>query len=274
MAKKTSKEWLIMPQIHSTFHNEAVETAFLNKAREIIAPDADLNFILLSGNYFSEKGYAYSAIRAWRGAMRPGSDSKRKPLLDATFACLSVYLSSLVGYSVDYFYAFDEIKEILMEKDREDLWEIISEKLPFVPLPPSEMLPEGLKSPVSPYFTIKSDNSLVLGELYQSVHLSQIVKNLQSRYFCFFSWEGYTAFGFFDTLPVSANFGFDEDPAILEGDLPDAESIIKFLDEGKTIKDLFVALIEAHNASLLEQYLIPDYESLLNRVLEMDAEDV
>jgi hypothetical protein len=135
------------------------------------------------------------------------------------------------------------------------------------------MLPEGLKSPVSPYFTIKSDNSLVLGELYQSVHLSQIVKNLQSRYFCFFSWEGYTAFGFFDQLPVSANFGFDEEPAIMEGDLPDAESIIKFLDDSKTIKDLFVALIEAHNASLLAQYLIPDYESLLNRVLEMDAED-
>lgn len=35
---------------------------------------------------------------------------------------------------------------------------------------------------------------------------------------------------------------------------------------------MFVALIEAHNASLLEQYLIADFESLLNKVLEMDVE--
>ncbi len=274
MGKKDKKEWLIMPKIHSTFHDENVEQAFLTKAKEIIAPEEELNFILISGNYFSEKGFAYSAIRAWRGAAKPSENAKRKPLLDATFACLSVYLSSLVGYTVDYFYAFDEIKEILLEKGREDLWEIIAEKLPFVALPPAEMLPEGLKSPVSPYYTIKSDNTLVLGELYQSVHLSQIVKNLMSRYFCFFSHEGNTAFGFFDQLPMSANFGFDQEPKIFEGEVPDAESIIKSVNESGTLKDLFVALIEAHNASLLEQYLIPDYESLLNKVLEMDQEDV
>lgn len=256
--------------MHSTFNDEDVERAFLDKARELIG-ETNLNFMFLSGNYFQEKGYAYSAIRAWRGAPKPSQKKGgRKPLLDATFACLSVYLSSMVGYTIDYFFAFDEIKEILVEKGREDLWEVISEKLPFVSLPPLEMLPEGLKSPVTPYYTIKSDENLVLGELYQSVHLSNIVKTLKSRYFTFFSYQGYTCFGFFRHLPLSANFGFNKEPQAFTADIPSSEEIIKFVEEARNLKDLFVGFIEAHNASLLEQYLISDYESLLNKVLEME----
>ncbi|MHA1730878.1 MAG: hypothetical protein ACTSU5_02995 [Promethearchaeota archaeon] len=269
--RKKTDGWLIMPVVHSTYNDEAVEKAFLDKARDIISKgSSDLNFMLLTGNYFQEKGYAYSAIRAWRGAAKPSQKSRRKPLLDATFACLSVYLSGLVGYTTDYYFAFDEIKQILVEKEREDLWDIIQEKLPFVSLPPMEMLPEGLKSPVSPYFTIRADEQLVLGELYQSVHLSSIVKTLQSRYFASYSSMGYSAFGFFQQLPQSANFGFDQEPKEFTGEIPSAEEIINFVNEVETLKDLFNALIEAHNASLLEQFLIPDYESLLNKVLEME----
>lgn len=271
-SKKVKRDgWLIMPVVHSTYNDEAVEKAFLDKARDILSPGStSLNFMLLTGNYFQEKGYAYSAIRAWRGAAKPSEKSRRKPLLDATFACLSVYLSGLVGYTTDYFYAFDEIKELLLQAEREDLWDIIQEKLPFVSLPPLEMLPEGLKSPVSPYYTIKADEQLVLGELYQSVHLSSIVKTLQSRYFASYSYMGYSAFGFFQELPQSANFGFDKEPKTFTADIPSGEEIVKFVDEVETLKDLFTALIEAHNASLLEQFLIPDYESLLNKVLEME----
>ncbi|GAB4320794.1 MAG: hypothetical protein Kow0069_24860 [Promethearchaeota archaeon] len=213
MEVSPKEKWLQMPKVHSTYNDPEVERAFLSQARKVISEgSSDLNFMLLTGNYFQEKGYAYSAIRAWRGASKPSQKSRRKPLMDATFACLSVYLSGLVGYTVDYYYAFDEIKEILAEKGREDLWDILSERIPFVPLPPQEMLPEGLKSPVSPHYTIRADDQLVLGELYQSVHLSQIIKNLKSRYFTFFSYQGYTAFGFFQQLPTSAKFGFGQEP--------------------------------------------------------------
>ena len=137
---------------------------------------------------------------------KPSATSKKKPLLDATFACLSVYLGSLVSFQVDFFFAYDEIKKILMEHDREDLWIIIEEKLPFVSLPPQEMFPGNLKSPISPYYVIKQDEELVLGELYPSVHLSKIVTNLKSRFFCFFSYEDRSMRQTLSDQPVSVFF--------------------------------------------------------------------
>ena len=92
---------------------------------------------------------------------------------------------------------------------------------------------------------------------------------MKSRFFCFFSYEGYTAFGFFNLLPLSAKFGFEKPAKQFDG-VPTTENLIKFIDECETIKDLFVALITAHNASTLEQFLIEDYETLLNNLLEME----
>ena len=128
-----------MPKPHSTFNDSKVDDALGEKAREVLGTDIQgLQFMMLSGNFFESRGYAYSAVREWKGAAKPSSKkSGRKPLLDATFACLSVYLGSLVSFQLDFFFAYDEIKEILIEKDREDLWMIIEEKLPFVSLPPN-----------------------------------------------------------------------------------------------------------------------------------------
>ncbi|MBD3350288.1 MAG: hypothetical protein GF364_02270 [Candidatus Lokiarchaeota archaeon] len=270
MPRSKKKDWLKMPIPHSTFNDDNVEEALLEKARELIAPgDLNLQFMMLSGNFFETKGYAYSAIRDWRGMTKPSKNQKRKPILDATFACLSVYLGSLVSFQVDFWYAYDEIKKILIDNDREDLWIIIEEKLPFVSMPPAEMFPEKLKSPISPYYVIKQDEDLCFGELYPSVYLSNIVKSLKSRFFCFFSYQGYTAFGFFNLLPLGAKFGFEKEPKDFEG-VPTSENIIEFTNNCETIKDLYVALITAHNASMLEQFLIEDYETLLNNLLEMD----
>ncbi|MHA1821260.1 MAG: hypothetical protein ACTSVC_12355 [Promethearchaeota archaeon] len=265
MPKKSS--WLIMPKPHSSFNDDEIENELINKARELLGNASGLSFMMLSGNFFETKGFAYSAIRDWKGAIKPSSSSKKKPILDATFACLSVYLGSLVSFQVDYYYAYDEIKKILIENNREDLWMIIEEKLPFVSLPPQEMFPAGLRSPISPYYIIKQDDTLVLGELYPSVYLSNVVSNLKSRFFCFFSHGGYTAFGYFNVLPISAKFGFDK-PAREFNKSPTKKNILEYIKNTKTIKDLFVALITCHNASMLEQFLIPDYESLLNKLLE------
>jgi hypothetical protein len=281
LAKKKTESgdgWLIMPKPHSSYNDPAVENALLEKARELLgkkvtADGEELNFMILSGNFFESKGYAYSAIRDWKGAAKPSAlGAKRKPILDATFACLSVYLGSLVSFQVDFYYAYDEIKKILLDTNREDLWNIIEEKLPFVSLPPAEMFPPGLKSPISPYYVIKQDEELCLGELYPSVYLSNVVTNLKSRFFCFFSAEGSTGFGFFNDLPVSAKFGFSKTPKLFT-DVPTSENLIKFIKKAETLKDLFAALIHCHNASMLEQYLIEDYESLLNKLLEMDGSE-
>ena len=268
-------EWLIMPEVHLEHNDDDLESAIREKARELIGKgpvnDDSISFILLSGNFFDTKGYTYSAIRDWKGAPRPG-DAKRRPILDATFACLSVYLSSLVSFQCDFLFAYEEIKKILLDNDRTDLWTIIEEKLPFVSLPPYEMFPEGLKSPISPYFTIQADNELTLGELYPSVHLSNIVKTLKSRFFTFFTYQGNTAFAYFNVLPKSANFGFD----VVVPDFlldPTTENLKTYIESATTLKELFIALINSHNASKLSQYLIPDYESLLNKLLEIQSVD-
>jgi len=259
-----------MPVPHSTYNDEVLENALLEKARELIAPNnSSLSFIMLSGNFYEEKGYAYSAIRDWKGATKPSANQRKKPILDATFACLSVYLGSLVSFQVDFLYAYEEIKKILLENNREDLWFIIEEKLPFVSMPPQEMFPEKLKSPISPYYVIKQDEDMSFGELYPSVYLTNIVKSIKSRFFCFFTHEGYTAFAFFNLLPLEAKFGFEKPPKKFGGE-PTSKNILKYIKSCKTLKDLFIALITAHNASLLEQYLIKDYESLINNLLEMD----
>lgn len=272
MAKKAKKAILIYPKIHSTYNSDSVEVALVNKAKELLGiNESDINFIFLSGNFFDTRGWAYSAIRSWRGAIKPSS-SKKRPILDATFACLSVYLSSLISFQADFAFAYDEIKEILNEKGRDDLWAIIEEKLPFVSLPPAEMFPPGLKSPIAPYYTLKQDEELFLGELYSTVFLSNYVKNMKSRYYVYFSYSGYSAFGYFSDLPKTDNFGFGQSPKEFTLE-PTEENFVKFINEAETLKDLMMALIETHNNSLLEQFLVGDYETFLNQLLEIEEID-
>lgn len=259
-----------MPKPHSTYNDKDVEEALSKKAREVLGTDIQgLQFMMLSGNLFEARSFAYSAVREWKGATKPSSKkSGRKPLLDATFAYLSVYLHSLLSYGSDFFFAYEEIKKLLLDNDRDDLWEIVEEKLPFVSLPPMQMFPPGLKSPIAPYYVIKQDIDLTLGELYPSVQLSNVVQNIKTRFFCFFSYEGDTAFAFFNALPVSDKLGFDN-PAKEFTEEPTSENMVNFINNAETIKDLFVALITCHNSSMLEQFLISDYETLLNELLRM-----
>ena len=246
---------------------EPLEQAFLRKAREILVLKANPTLLLLSGEFFSERGLACSMIRLPIKGTKLSTSVKKGTRLEAMLV-LSVFLGNSARFTADYAAMFGEIRTLLAEEQREDLWEILKEKLPFVPIPPAKMLPEGLASPACAYYIIKSDDSLVLGELYPSVRLDQMVKPLSSRYFCFSSWQGYTAFAFFNRLSPAANLGFNSDPAILKGGLPDTESATSFLEEAKTFKDLLVAIIEIHEASLMWQYLVPDYESPLFRVLK------
>ena len=266
LAKK-EKKWLIMPKIHSKFNTPELEENLIAKAnsfltdKEKVAP----SFIFLSGGFFDVQGFAYSALRGWKGAAKPTSNGGRRPLLEATFASLSVYLSSLLSLQSDFFYAYEEIKEILLEKKREDLWAIVSEKLPFISLPPSEMFGKQ-SSPISPYFVIKQDDELILGELYPSVYLTNIIKSIKSRFFIFFQHEGYTAFGFFNSLPPLKNFGFEK-LATKFGKESTPENIIAYSKKAKNLKEVLIALIHSHNNAYLEQFLIEDYESLLRRLL-------
>ena len=147
-----------------------LESALRDKTRELIARafcEDNFHYPYFWQFPYSE-GSTYSPIRDWKGIIRPEDAKKtgRRPVLDSTFACLSVYLSSLVSFKCDFQFAYEEIKKILYDNERPDLWTIIDEKLPFVSLPPNEMFPESLKSPISPYYTIQADNELTLGELY------------------------------------------------------------------------------------------------------------
>lgn len=268
MPKK--KKWLQMPQIHSEFNNEKLEEALTNKAVEFLTDDQGdaPSFIILSGSFFDVKGFSYSALRAWKGAPRPSSTTGRQPTLEATFASLSVYLSSLLALQSDFYYAYDEIKEILLEKNRQDLWTIVAEKLPFISLPPQEMYGSH-PSPISPYFVINQDDELILGELYPSVFLTRIITSIKSRFFIFFQYQGYSAFGFFNSLPSREKFGFDEETRDFTAD-PTAENLLKYAENAKNLKEVLIGLVHAHNNLYLEQFLIPDYESLLNKLLEGD----
>ena len=267
MAKK--KSWLQMPIIHSKFHDEKLESVLIKKSLDFLSgekTDAP-SFLFLSGAFFDVKSFAYSGLRGWKGTVKPSeADGGRRPVLEATFASLSVYLSSLLALQSDFYFAYDEIKEILLEKKREDLWTIVSEKLPFISIPPKEMYGTQV-SPISPYFIIKQDEELTLGEIYPSAYLTQIIRNIKTRFFIFFQYQGYSAFGFFNALPDLSKFGFEEHVNDFT-DEPTAENLIKYSKNAKNVKEILVALIHAHNNALLEQFLIPDYELLLNKLLE------
>ncbi len=273
MGRKPKNAVLQYPIIHAKFHDSDIEEALTEKAQELFSgKDKDVNFILLSGQFFDTRGWAYSALRSWRGAIKPSASSK-KSTLEATFACLSVYLSSLISFQADFAFAYDEIQNILEDADRGDLWAIIEEKLPFVSLPPAEMFPPGLKSPIAPYYTLKQDEDLFLGELYSTVFLSKYVNSLKSRFFTFYQFEGNTAFGFFNQLPRVENFGFDSESNIFD-EAPTTENIVRFIKtKVKSVKDLLGVLIVCYNNSLLEQYLVQDYETFLNKLLEIEEID-
>ncbi len=260
-----------MPVVHSKFNDKELQDTLNDKSRYLLTKERGSvpSFIFLSGSFFDIKGFAYTGLRAWKGAVKPStSEDGRRPLLEATFASLSVYLSSLLALQADFFFAFEEIKDILMNTKREDLWTIVSEKLPFVSLPPKEMYGNQI-SPISPYFVIKQDDELILGEIYPSAYLSKIIDNIKTRFFVFYQYQGYSAFGFFDSLPDLSNFGFEQQPKEFDGE-PTPESLIKYASKAKNLKEVLIALIHAHNNAFLEQFLIPDYELLLNKLLEGD----
>ncbi|TFF95427.1 MAG: hypothetical protein EU544_02810 [Promethearchaeota archaeon] len=267
MAKK-KKSLLMMPKVHSTYNEKDLEDALINKATELLTTEEKEapNYIFLTGNFFDVKGFSYSALRAWRGAVKPSEDSGRRPLLEATFASLSVYLSSLLSVQSDFYYAYEEIKDILMNRKREDLWSIIEEKLPFISLPPKEMYGKRA-SPISPYFIIKQDDDLTLGELYPSVYLTRAIKSIKSRFFVFFQHQGYTAFGFFNSMPAWNQFGFEQKASDFMED-PTPQNLLNYTKKANNLKEVLIALIHSHNNAYLEQFLIEDYELLLNKLLE------
>jgi len=258
-----------MPIVHSKYNDNDLEANLINKSRDLLTEEKGFtpSFIFLSGSFFDIKGFVYTGLRAWKGAVKPSaSDEGRRPLLEATFASLSVYLSSLLALQSDFYFAYDEIKDILLEKHREDLWTIVSEKLPFISLPPKEMYGNQM-SPISPYFVIEQDDDLILGEIYPSAYLTKIISSIKTRFFVFFQYQGYSAFGFFDSLPERSRFGFDEKIREFNED-PSLENLIKYTKTSKNLKEVLIALIQAHNNAFLEQFLIPDYELLLNKLLE------
>ena len=261
-----------MPVVHSKFNDKELQDYLSDKSRYLLTKEQGVasSFIFLSGSFFDIKGFAYTGLRAWKGAVKPSStdDEKRRPLLEATFASLSVYLSSLLALQADFYFAFDEIKDILLNTKREDLWTIVSEKLPFVSLPPKEMYGNQI-SPISPYFVIKQDDELILGEIYPSAYLSKVIDSIKTRFFVFYQYQGYSAFGFFDSLPDLSNFGFEQQPQEFNEE-PTPKNLIKYASKAKNLKELLIALIHAHNNAFLEQFLIPDYELLLNKLLEGD----
>jgi hypothetical protein len=174
----------------------------------------------------------------------------------------------LLALQSDFYFAYDEIKEILLEKKREDLWTIVSEKLPFISLPPKEMYGSQV-SPISPYFVIEQDDELTLGEIYPSAYLTKVISSIKTRFFVYFQYMGYSAFGFFDSLPERTKFGFEEKAREFEGE-PTSENLQNYAKNAKNLKEVLVALIEAHNNAYLGQYLIEDYELLLNKLLESE----
>ncbi|MHA2007514.1 MAG: hypothetical protein ACXABO_07085 [Promethearchaeota archaeon] len=270
MAKK--KSWLQMPIVHSKFHDVKLENSLISKSFDLLTGEKGdtPSFLFLSGAFFDVKSFAYSGLRAWKGAAKPSdSNGGRRPVLEATFASISVYLSSLLALQSDFFFAYDEIKDILLEKKREDLWSIVSEKLPFISIPPKEMYGTQV-SPISPYFVIKQDDELTLGEIYPSTYLSSIIENIKTRFFVFYQYQGYSAFGFFNALPDLSKFGFEENVRDFNDD-PTSENLINYTKNAKNVKEILITLIHSHNNAMLEQFLIPDYELLLNKLLEGEA---
>ncbi len=272
MAKKTKKKtWLPIPKVHSKFNNDKLEKQLVNKAMELLKTQKKVSpsFIFLSGSFFDVNSFAYSALRAWKGAVKPSDNSHRQPLLEATFASLSVYLSSLIALHSDFCLAYDEIKDILLTKKRADLWAIISEKLPFISLPPKEMYGKQV-SPISPYYVIRQDDELTLGEIYPSVYLTKVISSIKTRFFVFFQYQGYSAFGFFNSLPERKKFGFEEKARDFTKETT-PENLIAYSKSAKNLKEVLICLIHSHNNAYLEQALVEDYEVLLNSLLSMEV---
>ena len=122
-------------------------------------------------------------------------------------------------------------------------------------------------SPISPYFVIQQDDDLTLGEIYPSVYLTRIISSIKSRFFLFFQYQGYSAFGFFNSLPERKLIGFEKKVKDFEAD-DTPENLLKYVKGAKSLKEVMVALIHCHNNAYLEQFLIGDYELLLNKLLE------
>ena len=124
-------------------------------------------------------------------------------------------------------------------------------------------------SPISPYFVIEQDEDLTLGEIYPSAYLTKVISSIKPRFFVFCQYLGYSAFGFFDSLPERSKFGFEEKAREFEGE-PTSENLQKYANNAKNLKEVLIVLIEAHNNAYLGQYLIEDYELLLNKLLESE----
>ncbi|HEC38175.1 MAG TPA: hypothetical protein ENI29_08060 [bacterium] len=122
-------------------------------------------------------------------------------------------------------------------------------------------------SPVSPYFVIKQDEDITLGEIYPSTYLTQVIENIKTRFFVFYQYQGYSAFGFFNALPELSKFGFNEKARDFDAE-PTSKNLIEYSENAKNVKEILISLIHSHNNALLEQFLIPDYELLLNKLLE------
>jgi len=123
--KKKAQEWLQMPKLHSKFNDKALESILIKKAVDLLTVEGETPaFIFLSGGFFDVKGFAYSALRAWRGAAKP-SESGRRPLLEATFASISVYISSLLSLQSDFYFcrfiSLDQVKLVQAYINR--IWE-------------------------------------------------------------------------------------------------------------------------------------------------------
>ncbi|MEJ2248262.1 MAG: hypothetical protein P8Y70_05125 [Candidatus Lokiarchaeota archaeon] len=122
-------------------------------------------------------------------------------------------------------------------------------------------------SPISPYYVIRQDDELILGEIYPSVYLTKIITSIKTRFFVFYQHQGYSAFGFFNSLPSREQFGFEEPPSDFTLE-PTPKNLLNYAKRAKNLKEVLIALIHAHNNAYLEQFLIADYELLLNKLLE------
>ncbi|RLI63465.1 MAG: hypothetical protein DRO88_09865, partial [Promethearchaeia archaeon] len=79
-------------------------------------------------------------------------------------------------------------------------------------------------------------------------------------------------FGYFSDLPRTDNFGFGQSQKEFTME-PTEKNFVKFIRSATSLKDLMMALIEVHNNSMLEQFLVGDYETFLNQLLEIEEID-
>ena len=77
MAKK--KKILMMPVIHSKFNDKNLEESLLNKSKTLLTKEkgAPPSYIFLSGSFFDVKGFVYTGLRAWKGAVKPSASDRQ-----------------------------------------------------------------------------------------------------------------------------------------------------------------------------------------------------